>query len=141
MAFQLEFRYRDNEPWIVVKDAFDIMATYLQPDKSLSAREAAEQMDKLTPSKRVLNDGEEAEESASFLLEFWEVVIATARQIPHDIQAQERFIDLVVGLHILPTLSSEVHHSLDLPYMLILTTFMGHWANVATIAVPSRSPQ
>jgi len=84
MALHVEFRYRDNEPWIVVRDAFDIMATYLQPDNYLSAREAAEQIDKVKPSKRVLND----EESASFLLEFWEVVIATARQIPHDHQAQ-----------------------------------------------------
>jgi len=108
MALHLEFRYRDDEPWVVVKQAFDIIAAYLLPDNALSAREAAGKLDSLTPSKRALNDGEEAEDSSSFLLEFWEVVIATARQVPHSHQAQERLVELMERLDGLSTPSSEV---------------------------------
>ena len=114
MASQLVFRYRDDEPWPVVKDAFDIIKPYLQLNSDLSATETATRLDTLTPSKRSLAVGELREKSASFLLEFWEVFVEIAKQLPYDDPSQNRLVELLQQLNLLQTPDSTVS---NLPYV------------------------
>ena len=79
MATHLDLALRDDDPWIVAKKAFDIVAAYLQPDSPASATETAASLDALTPSKRQLSEGEKAEQPGSFLLEFWETYVVIVR--------------------------------------------------------------
>jgi hypothetical protein len=112
MALRLEFRYHDDDPWLVVEQAFDIIKDYVETSSRLSAVQAAQRLDNLESSKRPLNEGEHAEGSDGFLLEFWEVFVATIKQIPHDRDAQDRIVDLLVELEKLPTISTEVRHDI-----------------------------
>lgn len=104
MSAKLELSLKDSDPWIVAKQAFDLISDYVQPDSPISPGQAAAQLNSLSPGQRVLQDGEEAEEPASFLLEFWETLVSIARQIPYDHPSQESLVKLVVGLN---ELSSE----------------------------------
>ena len=61
MALHLDLVLRDDDPWIVAKKAFNIVAAYLQPDSPASVTETAASLDALTPSKRQLSKGEKAE--------------------------------------------------------------------------------
>ena len=109
MAPRLAFRYRDDDPWPVVKQAFNIIVPYLQADCDTSASLVAERLAALTPARRELAVGERKETSASFLLEFWEVFIGIARQVPYDdSSSQERVARLLQELETLDTPSAEV---------------------------------
>ena len=108
MASHLGLALRDDDPWIVAKKAFDIVAAYLQLDSSASATETAASLDALTPLKRQLSEGEKAEQLESFLLEFWETYVVIVRQVPHDHPSQERLVELVKELSRQPTALTEV---------------------------------
>ena len=75
MASHLDLVLRDDDPWIVAKKAFNIVAAYLQPDSPASATEMAASLDALTPSKRQLSEGEKAKQPSSFLLKFQETYV------------------------------------------------------------------
>ncbi|OCL09783.1 hypothetical protein AOQ84DRAFT_387930 [Glonium stellatum] len=107
MASHLVLKLRDDDPWIVAKKAFDIVAAYLQPDSSASATETAACLDALTPTKRQLCEGEESEQPGSFLLEFWETFVVIVRQVPHDHPSQKRLVELVKELDRLAATSAE----------------------------------
>lgn len=112
MSAQLELSLRDSDPWNVAKQAFDLISDYVQPDSSISPGQVASRLNNLSPGLRVLQDGEKAEEPASFLLEFWETLVSVARQVPSDHPAQERLVELVVGLDGLASESDEAIVSL-----------------------------
>lgn len=112
MSAQLELTLRDSDPWIVAKQAFDLLSDYIQPDSPISPGQVAAQLNSLSPGQRVLQDGEEAEEPASFLLEFWETLVSVARQVPFDHPSQQRLVELVVSLEELASESDEAIVSL-----------------------------
>jgi hypothetical protein len=118
MASYLDLALRDDDPWIVAKKAFDIVAAYLQPDSSASATETAASLDALTPLKRQLSEGEKAEQLESFLLEFWETYVVIARQVPHDHPSQERLVELAKELNRQPTASIEVRTIPDCSFLI-----------------------
>lgn len=107
MAPTLTFRSRDNDPWEVAVSAFDIIAPYLRQEGTVSAASIAAQVDSLTPGKRQTSD-EEVEGTASFLLEFWEMFIGIAKQLPYNDPSQDRLMALTKELEVLTTPSSEV---------------------------------
>ena len=92
----LSFRDRNNDPWHVAHEGFDIMATYVQDD-SAPATATAGSIDALTPRKRRLSEGEKQEEDESFLLEFWEAFVDLIRQVPCGHPYQARMIDLLIA--------------------------------------------
>ncbi|KAL1913256.1 hypothetical protein Sste5344_000803 [Sporothrix stenoceras] len=109
-AAPLEFEARDAESWHVSKSALDIIATYLQTHNATNVNiiaDTAAQLDQVSPAKRTLNDGEEAQETISFLLEFWEVVVISARQIPYQHPAQANLVQLVKALKATSDLEAE----------------------------------
>lgn len=118
MASHLDLALRDDEPWIVAKKAFDIIAAYLQPDSSASATETAASLDALTLLKRQLSEGEKAEQLGSFLLEFWETYVVIVRQVPHDHPSQERLVELAKELDCQPTASTEVRMIPDCSFLI-----------------------
>lgn len=127
MSAQLELSLRDSDPWIVAKRAFHLISDYVQPDSPISPGQVAQQLNNLSPGQRALQDGEEAEEPASFLLEFWETLVSIARQIPFDHPSQERLVKLVVSLDRLSPESDEAivssrHTPRVLSILLILCT-------------------
>ncbi|KAG8165961.1 hypothetical protein KVR01_004513 [Diaporthe batatas] len=107
MAAPLQLSLRDSDPWAVAKQAFDLISDYVQPDSSVSPGDIAQQLNSLTPGQRVLQDGENAEEPVSFLLEFWETLVCIARQIPYDHPSQERMVKLMASLDELSSQSTE----------------------------------
>lgn len=107
MSARLELVMRDPDPWAVAKQAFNLISDYVQPGSPISPGQAALQLNSLSPGQRALQDGEEAEEPASFLLEFWETLISVARQVPFDHPSQERLVELVAGLNELASESDE----------------------------------
>lgn len=112
MSAPLELKLKDLDPWIVAKQAFDLISAYVQPDSLVSPGQVAAQLNSLTPGQRVLQEREEAEEPASFLLEFWELLVSIARQVPYDHPSQERLVKLVGGLDELSPESDEAIVSL-----------------------------
>lgn len=112
MSAQLDLSLRDSDPWIVAKQAFDLISDFVQSDNSISSGQVASQLTYLSPRQRVLQDGEEAEEPASFLLEFWETLVYIARQVPFDHPSQERLVELVVSLEKLSSESDQTIVSL-----------------------------
>lgn len=98
MSAQIELSLRDCSPWIVAKQDFDLISDYVQPESLICPGRVAQQLNSLSPGQRVLQDGEEAEEPASFLLVFWETLVSIARQIPFDHPSQECLVELVVSL-------------------------------------------
>lgn len=98
MAAQLQLTLRDLDTWLVAKQAFDRISDYVQPDSPITPDQVAHQLNSLTPGQRVLQDGEEAEDPISFLLEFWEIFVTIARQVPYDHPSQERLVELITGL-------------------------------------------
>ena len=121
MALEITLRYRDDDPWEVVVKAFEIISPYLQPGSTASAASTATQIDALTPGKRQ-SGNEEVEESSSFLLEFWEVFLGIAKQLPYDHPSQDRLVDLAKELTRLATPSSEVGLEEDLKSSIIKRT-------------------
>ncbi|KAF2421541.1 hypothetical protein EJ08DRAFT_665104 [Tothia fuscella] len=59
-----------------------------------SATETAIQLDMLAPGNRTLKDEEAMETVGSFLLEFYDVIIIIAKQIPYNHSAQARLVEL-----------------------------------------------
>lgn len=97
MSAGLELILRNSDPWVVAKQAFEMISDYVQPGSPISPGQAALQLNSLSPGQRPLQEGEEVEEPASFLLEFWETLISIARQIPFDHSSQDRLVELVAG--------------------------------------------
>jgi hypothetical protein len=89
---------------------FVILREYLQPDSTISAEDAAKSIDKLTPSPKnpVKQPGgntgpaKDLTDSENHLWDFWGVVDACAKQIPHNHPSQDRLIKLVEALRNLP---------------------------------------
>ncbi|KXJ88603.1 hypothetical protein Micbo1qcDRAFT_18230 [Microdochium bolleyi] len=107
MSADLAVSLRDDEPWHVSQKVFDIISTYIQNDDQSDPAESAKELDKLTPGNRALQEIEPVESYLSFLLEFWEVFLKIARQVPHDHPAQNQLVRLVVELKGLPTTDVE----------------------------------
>lgn len=107
MSVRLELILRNSDPWVVAKQAFDLISDYVQPDSPISPGQAALQLNGLSPGQRPLQEREEAEEPASFLLEFWETLMSVARQVPFDHPSQDRLVELVAGLSELSSESDE----------------------------------
>ena len=97
----------DDDPWIIEQKTFDILNDYLQPDSRTSATAAAKDLDALTPMKREALD-EKAEHPESFLLETWGTFIAIVKQIPSDHQSQDRMIQMMKELIVLPPNEVEI---------------------------------
>lgn len=108
MALDIEFRYRNDDPWMPTYHAYEIIRPYLQPDSTASAADTAAQINALTPDKGEIPNGGKSEESASFLLEFWEVFISVAQQIPYDHPSQDRLLELAKSLAGLTTPANDV---------------------------------
>ncbi|KAI1082082.1 hypothetical protein F5B20DRAFT_534318 [Whalleya microplaca] len=107
MEPQLVLKLKDDDTWVVAKTAFDIIAAYVQPTSQSLPEQVALYLDNLTPVKRQLNYLERTETFTSFLLEFWEVFLVLARQIPCDHPSQARLVQLVAELKSLSTMSAE----------------------------------
>lgn len=106
MATALKLRLKsleDDEPWIIEQKNFSIINDLLQPDKQLSAAEAAIQINELTPMKREARGEKEVEEPESYLREMWAFFIIICKQIPHDRPAQGKLISLIKELTLLPS--------------------------------------
>ncbi|KAJ5756885.1 uncharacterized protein N7511_007067 [Penicillium nucicola] len=65
----------------------------LLPDSKVSADEDAASINESTSMNREAN-GEEAEEPASVILEFWDTISEIERQTPHDRPAQDEMIEI-----------------------------------------------
>lgn len=98
MSAGLELSLRNSDPWVVAKQAFEMISDYVQPGSPISPGQAALQLNSLIPGQRPLQEGEEVEEPASFLLEFWETLVSIARQILFDHPSQDRLVELVAAL-------------------------------------------
>ena len=110
MSETLVLEMRDEDPWSVAKEAFDVVAAYLQPDREADALETANRLDTLTPARRKLKESEEAEEDESFLLEIWEIFVMIALQVPYDHPSQRRLIELTSELKLLGVDSHDVRY-------------------------------
>ena len=104
-AAPLEFELRDDDPWHISERAFEILTEFVSgtaAETNTDAAVTAAELNSLSPAKRTLNDGETAEETTSFLLEFWQVFVLVAKQIPCDSRLQGRAVQLVQALKALP---------------------------------------
>ncbi|KAH7035999.1 uncharacterized protein B0I36DRAFT_429984 [Microdochium trichocladiopsis] len=103
MAEHLSLSLRDDDPWYISQNAYNIISAFIQAKDQPDPLEAAKELGALAPANRVLQEAEEAESYVSFLLEFWELFLRIARQVPHDHPAQDRLVQLVAELKELPT--------------------------------------
>lgn len=104
MADRLHLRLaslEDDDPWIVEQQYFTIVDNYLQPDSTITAHDAALQMNELTPMSREAR-GEESETPDSWCLEVWGTFSEIVKQIPHDHPSQDKMIDFIKALKDLP---------------------------------------
>lgn len=108
MALRIEFRYRDDDPWPIVKNAFDIIEPFLQPGSRISVADTAARVDTLSPPRNPLAMGEESYTCAGFLLELFEIVVDIARQLPYNDPSQQRLVQLLEELAALDTPHLEV---------------------------------
>lgn len=142
LALRLASLEEDAEPWIIEKQMFEMLVGYLDPDKDVSAKTAAIALNKLAPMHREVNDDDEVETPASFLLETWGIFIKIAKQIKYNHPAQGRLVDLIVELTKLPPVTVEIWgvstDSLDAS-----TNFMNisavRQSNVSTITMAFRT--
>lgn len=98
MTSDLTLSVRDDDPWHVSKTVFDVLNAFINCQDQPDNLDAAKQLDALAPSNRDLREDERAGSHVSFLLEFWEPFLKTARQVPHDHEAQGRLVELVAAL-------------------------------------------
>lgn len=88
----------------VARQAFNIVDTFLnskstdEESVAVESLKAAQRLHLLTPARRPREGGEPIESIESFLLEFWEVIINIAEQIPVDHPAQDSLVELVRAL-------------------------------------------
>lgn len=112
MTNDLTLSIRDEDPWHVSKTAFDVLNTFINCQDQPHPLDAAKRLDALAPSNRDVQEGEKAESHVSFLLEFWELFLKTARQVPHDHEAQGRLVELMTALKGLGTKNIESDRSM-----------------------------
>lgn len=101
-----ELKLRGDEPWHVSQTQLEIIADYLQGNRSVA--NAADHLDKLRPRCRPLRDAEEAETDATFIYNFWGTFVEIALQVPYDSAAATHFDLLLKELSKLPTTTNEV---------------------------------
>ena len=117
----LHFTTRNEDPWFIAQEIFDILTELLQPSSSLSLTAAAQRIDGFHPSKRT--DPGEKKEPASFFLELWAVYAEIVQQLPYDHPEQDTLAKLVQVLRDLSseteaeTSSSESERWQDLPQL------------------------
>ncbi|KAK4183574.1 hypothetical protein QBC35DRAFT_542855 [Podospora australis] len=119
-----------TDPWIIEQKTFAILQEFLQVESNTSAADAAIALDDLTPMKRKARGETGTEHPESFLLETWGTFIEIAKQIAHDHASQDKLVQLLQELTLLPSTEVEIWSSktriwADLP--LIAASFREAW--------------
>ncbi|OGM47135.1 hypothetical protein ABOM_003885 [Aspergillus bombycis] len=102
-----------EEAGVVEQQVLHTLEGLLHSFDADSIRVAAEEIDKLNPARRSKQTHEEVQEDEleEFLWLVWDAFIRLARQVPHAHPFQDRMVDLVEALTLLPPLSIEIWQS------------------------------
>ncbi|GAB1730960.1 hypothetical protein NU195Hw_g9119t1 [Hortaea werneckii] len=88
----------DDQSWDIEVQIFNLIANFLQARSHHTAAQKAASIDAILFSTRRANTETKAEDPASFLLEFWELVFRIAEQIPPNHPAMNALATLVLEL-------------------------------------------
>ncbi|KAA8647173.1 hypothetical protein EYZ11_003851 [Aspergillus tanneri] len=93
----------------VEQKVIEVLDNFLQNLSPDSIRVATQEIDKLNPARH-LQEGCKVPDNdlEEFLWQTWDAFISVARQVPHDHPFQDRMVDLVEALTLLPPLNVEI---------------------------------